>query len=61
MLGMEYLGMTGKFHSTWGEFGGFKHPNALRAEVSLAAANGAKVRWEISLRPRENPMPLHMS
>ncbi|MDD6484937.1 MAG: beta-galactosidase trimerization domain-containing protein [Clostridiales bacterium] len=41
-LNMEYLGMTGKFHSTWGEFGGFKHPNALRYEVSLAAANGAK-------------------
>lgn len=41
-LGMDYLGMTGKFHGTWGEFGGFKHPNALRYEVSLAAANGAK-------------------
>ena len=40
-LGMEYLGMTGKFHGGWGEFGGFKHPNALRYEVSLAAANGA--------------------
>ena len=40
-LGMEYLGMTGKFHTTWGEFGGFKHPNALRYEVSLAAACGA--------------------
>lgn len=41
-LGMEYLGMTGKFHGAWGEFGGFKHPNALRYEVSLAVANGAK-------------------
>ncbi len=41
-LGMDYLGMTGKFHTSWGEFGGFKHPNALRYEVSLAAANGAK-------------------
>ncbi len=41
-LGMDYLGMTGKFHKTWGEFGGFKHPNALRYEASLAAANGAK-------------------
>ena len=40
-LGMEYLGMTGKFHTTWGEFGGFKHPNALRYEVALAAANCA--------------------
>ena len=28
-LGVDYLGMTGKFHGSWGEFGGFKHPNAL--------------------------------
>ncbi|MBQ9117123.1 MAG: hypothetical protein IJY04_08870 [Clostridia bacterium] len=41
-LGMEYLGMTGKFHLSWGEFGGFKHPNALRYEVALSLANGAK-------------------
>lgn len=41
-LGMEYLGMTGKFHRSWGEFGGFKHPNALRYEAALSLANGAK-------------------
>ena len=41
-LGMEHLGMTGKFHMTWGEFGGFKHPNALRYEVALSLANGSK-------------------
>ena len=41
-LGMDLLGMTGKFHLTWGEFGGFKHPNALRYEVALSLANGAK-------------------
>ncbi len=41
-LGVEYLGMTGKFHLSWGEFGGFKHPNALRYEVALSLANGAK-------------------
>jgi hypothetical protein len=41
-LGMEYLGMTGKFHTTWGEFGGFKHPNALRYETALSIALGAK-------------------
>ncbi len=40
-LGMDYLGMTGKFHKSWGEFGGYKHPNALRYEVALSAANGA--------------------
>ncbi len=40
-LGMDYLGMTGKFHKTWGEFGGYKHPNALKYEVALSSANGA--------------------
>ena len=37
----EYLGMTGKFHQSWGEFGGFKHPNALKYEIALSLANGA--------------------
>lgn len=40
-LGMDIVGMTGKFHKSWGEFGGFKHPNALRYEAALAAASGA--------------------
>ncbi len=38
---VEFLGMTGKFHHSWGEFGGFKHPNALIYETSLSIANGA--------------------
>ncbi len=37
----DYLGMTGKFHGTWGEFGGFKHSNALIYETSLSLAQGA--------------------
>ena len=37
----NYLGMTGKFHKSWGEFGGFKHPNALRYEAALSLAMGA--------------------
>ncbi len=41
-LGMEYLGMTGKFHTTWGEIGGYKHPNALHYECSAMLAMGAK-------------------
>lgn len=40
-LHMDIIGMTGKFHKSWGEFGGFKHPNALRYEAALAAASGA--------------------
>ncbi len=37
----DYLGMTGKFHHSWGEFGGYKHPNALIYETALSVANGA--------------------
>lgn len=41
-FGVDFLGMTGKFHTSWGEFGGFKHPNALRYEMALDLMNGAK-------------------
>lgn len=50
-FGKEYLGMTGKFHKTWGEFGGFKHPNALRYEAALANACGAKCSVGDQLHP----------
>ena len=50
-LGMDYLGMTGKFHTTWGEFGGFKHPNALRYETALSLAFGARCSIGDQLHP----------
>lgn len=50
-LGMDFLGMTGKFHKTWGEFGGFKHPNALRYEAALSLANGARISIGDQLHP----------
>ena len=50
-LDKEFLGMTGKFHWTWGEFGGFKHPNALRYEAALANACGAKCSVGDQLHP----------
>ena len=50
-LGMDYLGMTGKFHTSWGEFGGYKHPNALRYEAALSVANGAKCSIGDQLHP----------
>jgi len=50
-LGMEYMGMTGKFHTSWGEFGGYKHKNALRYEVALSIANGAKCSIGDQLHP----------
>lgn len=50
-LGMGFLGMTGKFHTTWGEFGGYKHPNALRYECASMTANGAKCSIGDQLHP----------
>jgi len=50
-LGMDYLGMTGKFHTSWGEFGGYKHPNALRYEAALSLANGARCSIGDQLHP----------
>ncbi len=50
-FGLEMLGMTGKFHTAWGEFGGFKHKNALRYEVALSMANGAKCSIGDQLHP----------
>ncbi|RAV19140.1 alpha-amylase family protein [Paenibacillus contaminans] len=51
-LGMDFLGMTGKFHTFWGEFGGYKHPNALRYETALSLANGARCSIGDQLHPR---------
>ncbi len=51
LTGMEFLGMTGKFHTTWGEFGGFKHPNALRYECAAMLAYGAKCSVGDQLHP----------
>jgi len=39
--GKGYLGMTGKFHLDWGEFGGFKSGEALRYEAAQMALYGA--------------------
>ncbi|MFC3747746.1 beta-galactosidase trimerization domain-containing protein [Paenibacillus sp. GCM10012306] len=50
-LGMDFLGMTGKFHTSWGEFGGYKHPNALRYEAGLSLANGARCSIGDQLHP----------
>jgi hypothetical protein len=49
--GLDFLGMTGKFHTTWGEFGGFKHPNALRYECAAMLAFGSKCSVGDQLHP----------
>ncbi len=50
-LGLEFLGMTGKFHTSWGEFGGFKHANALRYECAAMLAQGSKCSIGDQLHP----------
>ncbi|MBR4072794.1 MAG: hypothetical protein IKK24_02520, partial [Clostridia bacterium] len=40
-VGKDYIGMTGKFHLDWGEFGGFKWGEALRYEIAAMATFGA--------------------
>ncbi len=39
--GLDYLGMTGKFHWLWGEIGGYKKPDALLYECGAMLAHGA--------------------
>ena len=34
------IAMSGKFHTSWGEFGGFKHPDAIRYETATMVAHG---------------------
>lgn len=48
---LDFLGMTGKFHTAWGEFGGFKHPNALRYECAAMLAQGSKCSIGDQLHP----------
>jgi hypothetical protein len=42
---------TGKFHTSWGEFGGFKQPDALIYECSQMAALGARCLVGDQLHP----------
>lgn len=49
--GKPLLGMSGKFHTTWGEFGGFKHPDALRYEAAAMIAFGAGCSFGDQLHP----------
>ncbi|MBV8816536.1 MAG: beta-galactosidase trimerization domain-containing protein [Verrucomicrobia bacterium] len=41
-LGLDYLGHTGKFHTSWGDFHSFKNLAALRYECLRMLAHGAK-------------------
>ena len=49
--GVPYVAMSGKFHTSWGEFGGFKHPDALRFEAAAMIAYGAHCNFGDQLHP----------
>lgn len=49
--GKPLLGMSGKFHTSWGEFGGFKHPDAIRYEAASMIAFGAGCSFGDQLHP----------
>ena len=49
--GKIFLGMTGKFHHAWGEFGGFKDKEALRYECADMLSVGASISVGDHLHP----------
>ncbi len=51
-LGLGCLGMTGKFHTSWGDFGSYKNPAALQFECFHMLALGAKCSVGDQLPPR---------
>ena len=51
-LGKPTLGMTGKFHTSWGDFGSYKNPPALEFECFRTVAMGAACSVGDQLPPR---------
>jgi hypothetical protein len=47
-----YMGMTGRFHKSWGDFGGLKPYAALEYETSQMMAHGARCSIGDQLHPR---------
>jgi hypothetical protein len=50
-LGLDFVAHTGKFHTSWGEFGGFKHSDALEYECAQMVALGSKCLVGDQLHP----------
>jgi hypothetical protein len=50
-LGLDNLGMTGKFHTTWGDFHSFKNPAALQFECFRMLALNSKCSIGDQLQP----------
>ena len=45
------VAMSGKFHTMWGEFGGFKYPEALKYEAAAMISHGARCNFGDHLHP----------
>lgn len=50
-LGLDFLGMTGKFHTDWGDFGSFRNRAALEYECFKSLALGGKCSIGDQLHP----------
>lgn len=50
-LGLDFMGMTGKFHTDWGDFGSFRNPAALEYECFKSLAYGGKCSIGDQLHP----------
>lgn len=49
--GTPVVAMSGKFHKAWGEFGGFKHPDAIKYEAAAMISYGASCNFGDQLHP----------
>ncbi len=49
--GYHVAGMSGKFHKGWGEFGGFKHRNAIKYEAAAMISWGVHCNFGDQLHP----------
>ncbi len=49
--GSPVLAMSGKFHKMWGEFGGFKHADAMTYEAAAMISHGAACNFGDQLHP----------
>ena len=50
-LGLDFMGMTGKFHTDWGDFGSYRDPAALEYECFKSLAYGGKCSIGDQLHP----------
>ena len=59
-LGFDFVGHTGKFHTSWGEFGGFKHPDALEYECGADGGARHQVSGRRPAPPERRDQPRHL-